>query len=66
MCAGCLKKDPRFFFGTPCGCIVGHICMIVLSYRLLFMENCIDRLVQGVSKRYTVLLEMFVLKENNE
>ena len=51
MCAGCLKKRSPVFFGTPCGCIVGQICMIVLSYRLIFMENCIDRLVQGVSKR---------------
>ena len=56
MCAGCLKKRSPFFFGTPCGCIVGQICMIVLSYRLIFMENCIDRLVQGVSKRSRLFL----------
>ena len=50
------QKRSSLFFGTPCGGIVGQICMIVLSYRLIFMENCIDRLVQGVSKRSRLFL----------
>ena len=56
MCAGCLKKDPRFFFWDTLRmyCRTDLYDCIILQTNIY--GNCIDRLVQGVSKRFRLFL----------